>query len=85
MIPLCPFFKMNARESLPFTVERAVLIDSAGILPKKSLRQKMSLRCYKIGRTSPASAISSSIRLASSIGVAVSRSPQIRSVGHFTR
>lgn len=26
---------MNARENLPFTVERAVLIDSAGILPKK--------------------------------------------------
>ncbi len=44
------FFKMNARENLPFIVERAVLIDSAGILPKKSLRQKVSLRCYKIGR-----------------------------------
>lgn len=44
------FFKMNARENLPFTIERAVLIDSAGILPKKSLRQKVSLRCYKIGR-----------------------------------
>ena len=44
------FFKMNARERLPFAIERAVLIDSAGILPKKSFRQKMSLRCYKIGR-----------------------------------
>lgn len=44
------FFKMNARENLPFTIERAVLIDSAGILPKKSFRQKISLRCYKIGR-----------------------------------
>jgi pimeloyl-ACP methyl ester carboxylesterase len=44
------FFKMNARENLPFTFERAVLIDSAGILPKKTLRQKFSLRCYKIGR-----------------------------------
>lgn len=44
------FFKMNARENLPFTIERAVLIDSAGILPKKSLKQKLSLRCYKIGR-----------------------------------
>lgn len=43
------FFKMNARENLPFTIERAVLIDSAGILPKKSLGQKVSLRCYKIG------------------------------------
>ncbi len=44
------FFKMNAREDLPFTIERAVLIDSAGILPKKSFKQKISLRCYKIGR-----------------------------------
>lgn len=44
------FFKMNAKEKLPFTVERAVLIDSAGILPKKSWRQKASLRCYKLGR-----------------------------------
>lgn len=44
------FFKMNARENLPFVVDRAVLIDSAGILPKKTLRQKISLRCYKIGR-----------------------------------
>lgn len=44
------FFKMNARESLPFEIDRAVLIDSAGILPKKSFRQKVSLRLYKIGR-----------------------------------
>lgn len=43
------FFKMNARENLPYTIDRAVLIDSAGILPKKSFRQKASLRCYKIG------------------------------------
>ena len=45
------FFKMNARKKLPFVIERAVLIDSAGILPKKSFKQKVSLRCYKIGRT----------------------------------
>lgn len=44
------FFKMNARNNLPFKIERAVLMDSAGILPKKSFRQKVSLRCYKIGR-----------------------------------
>lgn len=44
------FFKMNARENIPFTIEKAVLIDSAGILPKKSLWQKASLSCYKIGR-----------------------------------
>lgn len=45
------FFKMNARENLPFTFEKAVLIDSAGILPKKSFRQKLSLRCYKMARS----------------------------------
>ena len=35
--------------------------------------------------TNPASGISASIRLASDSGVAVSKSPQINSVGHFTR
>ena len=44
------FFKMNARKDLPFSIERVVLIDSAGILPKKSLGQQVSLKCYKIGR-----------------------------------
>lgn len=44
------FFKMNARKELPFVIEKAVLIDSAGILPKKTLRQKCSLRLYKAGR-----------------------------------
>ena len=44
------FFKMNARESLPFTVERAVLIDSAGILPKKSLRQRRRSRLKRSSR-----------------------------------
>ena len=44
------FFKMNAREKLPFVIDKAVLIDSAGILPKKSFGQKVSQRCYKIGR-----------------------------------
>lgn len=44
------FFKMNARKDLSFSIDRAVLIDSAGILPKKSIKQKVSLKCYKIGR-----------------------------------
>ena len=43
-------FKLNARKDLPFTIERAVLIDSAGILPKKTFRQRMSLRCYQLAR-----------------------------------
>lgn len=45
------FFKMNARENLPFVIERAVLMDSAGIMPKKTVRQRISIRLYKIGRT----------------------------------
>lgn len=44
------FFKLNARDGLPFSIDRAVLIDSAGILPKKTVRQKISLKCYKLGR-----------------------------------
>ncbi|MCH5254609.1 MAG: alpha/beta hydrolase [Lachnospiraceae bacterium] len=43
-------FKMNARENLPFVIHKAVLIDSAGILPKKTWKQKASLRMYKIAR-----------------------------------
>lgn len=40
-------FKLNARESCPYYIHKAVLIDSAGILPKKTLRQKCSLKLYK--------------------------------------
>lgn len=41
-------FKMNARENLPYAIRKAVLIDSAGIMPKKTLKQKASLRLYKM-------------------------------------
>lgn len=40
--------RLAARESLPFTIERIVLIDSAGILPKKTWKQKMKIRRYKV-------------------------------------
>lgn len=40
--------KLAARESLPFEIDRIVLIDSAGILPKRSFSQKMKIRRYKI-------------------------------------
>lgn len=43
-------FKMNARENLPFVIRKAVLIDSAGIMPKKTWKQKTSLRLYKTAR-----------------------------------
>lgn len=45
------FFKMNARENLPYTIKKAVLVDSAGIMPKKTWKQKVSLRLYKIARS----------------------------------
>lgn len=44
-------FKLNARNDLPYVIRKAVLIDSAGIMPKKTLKQKMSLRIYKAART----------------------------------
>ena len=40
--------RLAARESLPFTIERIVLVDSAGILPKKTWKQKMKIRRYKM-------------------------------------
>ena len=41
--------KLTERE-LPFKIEKIILIDSAGIKPKKTLGQKLSLLCYKAGR-----------------------------------
>ena len=40
--------KLASRESLPFEIDRIVLIDSAGILPKKNLWQKIKTKKYKI-------------------------------------
>lgn len=40
--------KLAARDKLPFGIEKIVLIDSAGILPKKSFTQKIKIRKYKI-------------------------------------
>lgn len=40
--------KLAARDTLPFEIERIVLIDSAGILPQKSFLQKMKIAQYKI-------------------------------------
>lgn len=39
--------KLAARESLPFEISRIVLMDAAGILPKKTFRQKMKIKRYK--------------------------------------
>ena len=40
--------KLAARENLPFEITRIVLIDSAGILPKKTFSQKVRIRKYKM-------------------------------------
>lgn len=41
--------KMASRE-LPFEIEKVILVDSAGVKPKKTAVQKMKQRSYKIGR-----------------------------------
>ena len=40
--------KLAARESLPFEIDRIVLIDSAGIMPKRTFSQKFRIKKYKI-------------------------------------
>lgn len=40
--------KLAARESIPFEIKRIVLIDSAGIMPKRSFKQKMKVKRYKL-------------------------------------
>lgn len=39
--------KLAARERLPFVISRIVLIDSAGVLPKKTFAQKIKIKKYK--------------------------------------
>ena len=40
--------KLAARESIPFEIKNIVLIDSAGIMPKRSFKQKLKIKEYKI-------------------------------------
>lgn len=39
--------KLAAREQIPFEITRIVLIDSAGVLPQRSFKQKMKMKRYK--------------------------------------
>lgn len=39
--------KLATRESLPFEIKNIVLIDSAGIMPKRSFKQRFNIRKYK--------------------------------------
>ena len=40
--------KMATRDSLPFKISNIVLIDSAGVIPIRTFKQKVSIRKYKI-------------------------------------
>ncbi|MCR5421999.1 MAG: alpha/beta hydrolase [Lachnospiraceae bacterium] len=40
--------KLAARERIPFEIKNIVLIDSAGIMPKRSFKQKFNIKKYKL-------------------------------------
>ena len=40
--------KLAARDSLPFTISKIVLMDAAGVMPKRSFAAKLKIRRYKI-------------------------------------
>ena len=42
--------KLASRESLPFTIDKIMLIDSAGIMPERSAAQQAKVKRYKIMR-----------------------------------
>lgn len=42
--------KLGARRDLPFRLEKIVLFDAAGILPKRSLSYKLKVGSYKFGK-----------------------------------
>ena len=42
--------RMHARESLPFTVTKVILVDSAGIMPPKTNKKSWRTRYYKMGK-----------------------------------
>lgn len=42
--------KMLGERQLPFKVDKIILVDSAGIMPKRSLAYKIKVKTYKAGR-----------------------------------
>ncbi len=40
--------KLASREKLPLEISRIVLVDSAGVMPKRTWKQKMKIRRYKV-------------------------------------
>lgn len=42
--------KLNARENLPFKINKIILVDSAGVKPKKTFKQKVKQKIYKVAK-----------------------------------
>lgn len=42
--------KIANRDNLPFELTKLILVDSAGIIPKKTLKKRLKQRSYKIGK-----------------------------------
>jgi len=42
--------KFFERDSLPFDVTKIILVDSAGVKPKKTVKQKLKIKTYKMGK-----------------------------------
>lgn len=42
--------KMAGLENLPFEIDKIILVDAAGILPKKTMKRRLRTRIYKIGK-----------------------------------
>lgn len=42
--------KLASRESLPFEISKIILVDSAGVLPKRGLDYKIRVATYKMGK-----------------------------------
>ena len=40
--------KLATRQTIPFTIGKIALVDSAGVLPERTLKQKISIKKYKI-------------------------------------
>ncbi len=42
--------KLASREKLPFEISKIILVDSAGVLPKRGLDYKLRVATYKVGK-----------------------------------
>lgn len=42
--------KLASRKNLPFEIDKVILVDSAGVLPKKTTKQKFKIKMYKAGK-----------------------------------